>query len=527
MKVIEALPDSDKDDVVLNMVKCATDNVIVRFAKDPAGSRMLSYLYEELTAGSMGDMEAIQANRILMAKSYQIGPQRYEKAAENAKVFPYRLPGLTVVHDAPVLAQRRKGGMIWVRQPTRVYVTDEFRPEIATLPPAVFSVGIEIPETEIIGVKMYDLGGIVHYRPALYLLQLANETISTVYQKWGEIAALGISMGTAGLAGAGTRGTATFAMRALKLMDHAASILGTVSTVLNEHRGWILSRFGDEGKEFLRYVDLVNSAMTIFSGGRALFQMGKLVNGLRKSYGRWRKVAASAEESLSPSEQKAMKQIHEMTDDFFEKVDDARGGGKPRSTKELETRPIKGEEVWDELTEELDLTRGGSRATAGTRSEVVHAVEEAQKAGLMKGIEPDDVALAVQEHTHAPTVRKTLGVSGKEVESAHVGATSFLKDVKGYKRGKALTVLLPKEVHSALDNQWKTWAKNLRREGRTEVTALELYKQMEEAIENTPGLRRDTKHALMWKMYDEMFRELGLKLDENIPLPYANIRPAP
>jgi hypothetical protein len=117
------------------------------------------------------------------------------------KRFPFRLPGLTVLNDAPIMAERRARGRVWVRMPVRVLGTQRFRPETSTLPTQVFISGIELPETEIIGVRMYDLGGELHVRPALYLVQLSNETDTRALEAMGEAAGIGLTLGTGALAG--------------------------------------------------------------------------------------------------------------------------------------------------------------------------------------------------------------------------------------------------------------------------------------------------------------------------------------
>ncbi|CUR57678.1 hypothetical protein NOCA1130157 [metagenome] len=134
---------------------------------------------------------------------------------------------------------------------------------------------------------------------------------------------------------------------------------------------------------------------------------------------------------------------------------------------------------------------------------------------------PGIVDLAVQHHGSASAVRKEYGVTGAEMQSAHIGPTSFLHREDGYSRSKADTVLLPVAVHQSLDRYWEDWAMEQRRQGRERVTVRELHDTMVEAIDQTEGLATETKAALAWKLHLELYSELELQPDQEIPLPYA------
>lgn len=323
-RTLDELGSTDRDDVACELMRQASDDTVNAFAQVSAGRRMLDRLYDELTSGNVSEEEGIQADRVLKVKAQAISIGEFEAGVETAKIFPYRLPGLTVIDDAPIIAERRAEGKIWVRQPARVLGTSKFREETRTLPTEVFIGGLQLPENEIIGVRMYDLGGDIHYRPALYLIQLANETTTTVYQKIGEASALGLTLGSGALLGTGAR--MAWGTRALLWADRAAFALGTVASVIREHRGWIIERFGESGKDFLEYVDKVNSAVMIYGGARALLGIGQLLNGLRRSYGNWRSAVRGAEGELSASERAAVDEISTQTDDFLDSVERLRRG---------------------------------------------------------------------------------------------------------------------------------------------------------------------------------------------------------
>jgi hypothetical protein len=67
----------------------------------------------------------------------------------------------------------------------------------STLDPEVFIGGIEWHRTKSDGVKAYDLGGEVHYRPAPYLIELAIEATQSTLTKMAEVSALTLSFGVA------------------------------------------------------------------------------------------------------------------------------------------------------------------------------------------------------------------------------------------------------------------------------------------------------------------------------------------
>jgi hypothetical protein len=180
-----------------------------------------------------------------------------------------------------------------------------------------------------------------------------------------------------------------------------------------------------------------------------------------------------------------------------------------------------GEEIWAQITDELSLE--APKAHAGG---VASAVADAQSAGFLgpRGA-PGRVDIAVEPHSAAGEVRTQYGVSGADVQSAHIGPTSFLRSQPGYSRSRAQTTLLDRNVHAALDSHWKAWAITQRQAGRTDVSAGELYNVMLGAIEQTPGLTQRVKGALSFRLQQELFQELGLSPADKVPLPYPNVPP--
>ena len=321
-QVLDEVGSTDRDDVSVAFMAAATAADVASLANSAEGRDLLDRMYDELTSGSVGADERKQADRILSAKSRRIAPADFQAGVEKAKIFPFRLPGVTVFNAAPISAERRKGGRIWVKQNVNsVLGNSEFRAETQTLPTTLFTSGIELPEDEIVGVKMYDLGGVVQYRPALFLVELANATDMKELSIVGEITMLGLTLGSGALAGEGTTVTA----RILLAADRVAFAAGTITSIIGDHRGWILQRFGDKGQTLLHYVNIVNSVVAVYGGVRALVGMGQLINSAAKAIAEWRSAAKAVESELSSDQQQVVRQISQQTDDLLRDVETARG----------------------------------------------------------------------------------------------------------------------------------------------------------------------------------------------------------
>jgi hypothetical protein len=153
-------------------------------------------------------------------------------------------------------------------------------------------------------------------------------------------------------------------------------------------------------------------------------------------------------------------------------------------------------------------------------------VADAKQAGFVGPAgEPVSVDLVVQPHSVASETRSAIGVSGEDVQSAHHAPTAAVKDVPGYSREGALTVLLPRATHKAFDDFWKQWSIAQRQAGVTEVTVERFVGIVDQAIQQTPNIDAKTKGAMSWVLQNEFYKDLGLKPNDLIQLPYRNIKP--
>lgn len=324
-QVLDALGSTDRDDVAYELMVRVDDSLLVRLVGTAEGRRLLDRIYDELSSGGFADEERLQANRIVTAREAGIAPAARAQSLEELKIFPFKLPGITVLSDAPISAERRGGGRIWVKLPVRVLGTERFRAETRTLPSQAFTSGIELPENEMIGVRMYDAGGELHVRPALYLVQLANETDTRILEAMGEAAGIGLTLGSGALAGLGIR--ASMAARVLLWADRAAFTIGLITTTLRDHRGWILERFGATGRRFLDYVDFTHRVVAVYGMARAVFELGRVISGFRSASASWRRAVGEAEGELSAAQQRAAQEIQGQADEFFARADDIQGAG--------------------------------------------------------------------------------------------------------------------------------------------------------------------------------------------------------
>jgi hypothetical protein len=386
---LNALGSTDRDDVAYEFTRAASERQLVALSGSEGGRRLLDRLFDELTSGSVAAEEQGQADRIMRVKSALVDQTRAAEQMIGGKVFPFRLPGLTVFSDAPISAERRPGGRIWVKQPVRVLGTSEFRGETGTLPVDVFAGGALLPEDEVVGVKLYDLGGQVVYRPALFLVQISNQDDTAVLMKIAEVAGIGLTLGTGALAGLGIEATMT--ARVLLWADRVAFVLGTITTVINEHRGDIIALFGDSGRQFLRYVDIVHSATAMYGFARVAIGMVQVVNGLRSAYSNWRDAVRAAESELTDGERQVVQQVNQQTDEVLQNADSIAAA---KSTTGPERQLPPGEPATIPPERQLPAPSARTRLDARRAAQA----EQARATAVREGIERVDQELAAGTH---------------------------------------------------------------------------------------------------------------------------------
>jgi hypothetical protein len=282
----------------------------------PEGRALLDVVLDGATRNWVGEAETAASERISAALIASRPQAAVEQEIFNTMVFPFKLPGLTVVSDAAIFAEQRPGGRIWVRQEARVYYQGAYPDEVATLPPEVFGEGLVIPDNQVVGIRMYDLGGQVIHRPAAFLLRLGNETDATIIGNM--VTTAGLALGGVGAVEAG----AGLGAHVLLWADRVALAAQVITTVAREHRGWIITRFGPDGETILRYVDMVNSVVALYGGARALVGMTQLMFGFGRAIANWRASAALLDDQLTAAERVVVRQVTDESTAVVSEVDE-------------------------------------------------------------------------------------------------------------------------------------------------------------------------------------------------------------
>jgi hypothetical protein len=106
--------------------------------------------------------------------------------------------------------------------------------------------------------------------------------------------------------------------------DRAAIALGVVTSVVDEHRAWILERFGASGARFLRYADGLATLVSFYAVGRVATAVPRILAGFRNAYLEMKALKAT----LSVEEKATLDLLGRRTDEAIRLVEDAgkRGG---------------------------------------------------------------------------------------------------------------------------------------------------------------------------------------------------------
>jgi hypothetical protein len=317
-RVFDELGTTNRDDVALAFAENTIDADLDMLAQSPNGRLLLGRLYDELTSGEYGSDEQRQAERLLNARLRARSVELVARRAETARgwIFPYRQGGPTVYDDSPITATLQHDGRIRVRLMSRVGGTAEFRDEVATLPRAVFEEGLVLEPDEWIRVKLYDEGGIIVDRPALYLLEISNQGVTKTLHTVATVVATVATFGGGSVAaGAG------WGVRVLAALDRAANVLGVIAILVNDHRGWIISTFGEDGRAFIRSVELANTIAGAYGIARLAISTPRIIVGLRDSWRNWRMSAAYGR--LQGSDLRRAEELSQNVAQFINSADEA------------------------------------------------------------------------------------------------------------------------------------------------------------------------------------------------------------
>ncbi|HYV47872.1 MAG TPA: hypothetical protein VFA20_23595 [Myxococcaceae bacterium] len=289
---VEVAPPGHDDDTAREVLQGTADEELAHALQSERGRRAVARLYSALTDGSIWDDERAQARRVLTAYAQRIGPERLARAVEDegTKVIPLRGFGATVASPVSLRVELAGDGLdVFVN--TKVYAY----PEAKTLP--LDWLRLHVGYDEVVGVRLYDEGGATRFAPALYLLEVAHQDARRTLLKCGEAFTFGVTLGAGGAVAAAGGRVAT----ALLWCDRAAVALGAVTSVVDEHRAWILEKYGERGARFLRYSDGLSTLVAFYAVGRLATAAPKVLVGLRNAYREMRalKAALSAEDQAT------------------------------------------------------------------------------------------------------------------------------------------------------------------------------------------------------------------------------------
>ena len=362
LEVIEKLDSGDRDEVSYYFIKKANKKIdpgkpvtytyIDQILDQSGGKEVIDRMYGAMSTDWLSSEDEEGSLMILNARMRRIPPDELMEQIKEPLIFPLRQGGITVIDDAPMDAEW-SDGKVRVDYPMRVCGTSKFKKDLATLEPYgnPCLAQIKLDPQKIVGVRLYDEGEIVKYIPAEGLILYSNIGDTNTLVKIGEVA----SLAAGGFGGAMVKGAGWFA-RALIWTDRVAAAIGIISTIINEHRGWIIKTFGEDGRAFLNALNTVNTVASIYGIGRLASGLGYAsVRKVKYRFGKWK--AKAQQKGLSGNSN-----VKNLDDATVELINSAEKG-------RLEMiDPSKGRPYKNLPDDELDkLVRAGDK-TASTES---------------------------------------------------------------------------------------------------------------------------------------------------------------
>lgn len=300
---------TDRDDVAVALMAQISPLVLLKVAKSEQGNALLTLLLDELSAGDYEADERNQVDRISKAKTdaYITKNTNLEQDFyKSIKIFPQRKTGITVGSTAQLSAWQSRPGYVRVKMAAIVYNSKEkeYGEEVNSLGIEVFfGKGLEIPENEPVLVKDYDEGGKLISMPAFKLIEISNQNTTQTFSKIGEVAGYAVAASTLMFGVAAGAGAEAFTLgekmhKYLRIADSLLSALSTTTSILLEHRGYLISEF-KYGKLLVESLERFDRAVAIYGFVRVATQMPRLVSDLKGSIQNWRQETQEREKLLN------------------------------------------------------------------------------------------------------------------------------------------------------------------------------------------------------------------------------------
>jgi hypothetical protein len=396
--VFEKFPSSAsdwEDNIAAAFVDRLLNRDLNKFAADQEGRYALTLLYQAIITGSVTDYERKQANRILLAKTKQIDPDKFVKMATSrgdryrTPIFPIRFMRVTGGDYATPEVKLLSNGRLLVKYPNLMRSMSTFKEEMKTLG-NVFGGGMEVNVNEIVGIKDYERGGGVQYLPAMALIDYANQATESTT---GKIIEVSITVATLGIGGTATAGrtaakelitsTAIWGARlgkAARVLDRAATVIEIAAFVINENRAWIISNLGEPGRRLVQLSDTASSAIAVYG----LARLGQAGYHIVKEMRQASKEARALKKQLDADQSQALKRLDDETNLMLKQLDD--DVAKSASPTKVAEKPGATGRVDDPVAPKKP-TKGGKPAGAVDELEVASSKIGISKAKLKGEVE--------------------------------------------------------------------------------------------------------------------------------------------
>jgi hypothetical protein len=330
----DAPSSSERRDLPAAVPSSATDDQLQQLTETPEDRGVLGGRFDEAPAGGAAEREQRQADRIIVFETKTLlTEEEFAAGVERARgpdgmVLPYKKTEPTG-SASPIYARHLPGGRVRVHLRHDIFATDYASDPDLRLPSAIGK-GVELNESEVVGVKFLD-EGVVSFFPALLLMHLENQATRAALVKAGEAIVGGVAEGADTVAAAARGTNAITTERSVDAAsgsgftsaDRVTRGLDLAGGRIQAHREWLIETWPDMGRAFVEAMEqLIDYARVhgLMPGGLGLIQFG---NGLQKAYQVWRATADAVKSRLSEAGRETIEQIGKETAELLQAINDA------------------------------------------------------------------------------------------------------------------------------------------------------------------------------------------------------------
>lgn len=284
---------SAREQAAINIVRNMSDKDLTSFVRQSKGINALLKLYKTLITSS--DPEAIkQSHAILRAFGSKNDPAK--GLVEHNYIFPLQFTAFNSSH----ISAKVENGMIHVRM-YQTSMADHPESLLMAGTSLYTAKGIDLKPEEWVKIKLYDEGGTTIYRPALYLLNMSDKSTSENWKNIIDIGSLALPGGL--FARGGTIASKGIVKGIEKAVEYTIDAMMLSNLVVRENRGWIIKKFGDDGRKFIESYDLVTTILCFTQMSKTL-----LTPAIKRMADTWKQLE-KIETKLSPNDAKKFQDI--------------------------------------------------------------------------------------------------------------------------------------------------------------------------------------------------------------------------